>query len=123
MEKWLAQVEAQMIQSMRDICMEAISAYFSASRSDWLLNWPGQVVICGSSVHWTAEVAIAIEEDALPVRLTVLLSRLQADKNNTKKMDRFCMMSFVYILNDHSLSFITKFTIFTFYLIVFSLIE
>nr|CAD7197449.1 unnamed protein product [Timema douglasi] len=65
-EKWLAQVEEQMVQSMKDTCMEAIQAYFSTAKNKWLLDWPGQIVICAECVHWTAEVAQAIEDSTLP---------------------------------------------------------
>nr|CAD7398221.1 unnamed protein product [Timema cristinae] len=64
-EKWLAQVEEQMVQSMKDTCMEAIQAYFSTAKNKWLLDWPGQIVICAECVHWTAEVAQAIEDSNL----------------------------------------------------------
>ncbi|CAG2054352.1 unnamed protein product [Timema podura] len=65
-EKWLAQVEEQMVQSMKDTCVEAIQAYFSTAKNKWLLDWPGQIVICAECVHWTAEVAQAIEDSTLP---------------------------------------------------------
>lgn len=36
-------------------------------RKEWVLQWPGQVVICASSIFWTKEVAEAIENNTLPV--------------------------------------------------------
>lgn len=36
-------------------------------RKEWVLQWPGQVVICASSIFWTKEVAEAIENNSLPV--------------------------------------------------------
>lgn len=72
-EKWLSQVESLMIQSVRDICMEAVSAYVNSAREVWVLSWPGQVVICGSSIHWTAEVSEAIEGKTLEVYYCHLL--------------------------------------------------
>lgn len=38
------------------------------SRDQWVLQWPGQVVICVSSIFWTQEVSAALEERTLPVR-------------------------------------------------------
>jgi dynein heavy chain len=66
-EKWLSQVEQQMVQSVKDSCMMAVKDYFESPRSKWLLKWPGQVVICGNCIHWTAEVSEAIEKRRLPV--------------------------------------------------------
>lgn len=42
-EKWLVLVEKIMIQSMKDITTEAVVAYETMDRADWLLNFPGQV--------------------------------------------------------------------------------
>lgn len=67
MEKWLQQVEELMVASLRDVCNAAIKAYLTVQRYNWVLDWPGMIVLCASSVHWTAEVAEAIEIHALKV--------------------------------------------------------
>lgn len=36
-------------------------------RNAWVLQWPGQVVICVSSIFWTREVSEALVEDTLTV--------------------------------------------------------
>lgn len=36
-------------------------------RKKWVLQWPGQVVICASSIFWTSEVSEAIETNTLHV--------------------------------------------------------
>jgi dynein heavy chain len=66
-EKWLSQVEQEMVLSVKDSCMMAMQDYFKSPRSKWLLKWPGQVVICGNFIHWTAEVSEAMENGKLPV--------------------------------------------------------
>lgn len=38
-------------------------------RKKWVLQWPGQVVICASSIFWTTEVSEAIVNNTLPVSL------------------------------------------------------
>lgn len=38
-------------------------------RKKWVLQWPGQVVICASSIFWTTEVSEAIVSNTLPVSL------------------------------------------------------
>ncbi|GAA6101091.1 dynein axonemal heavy chain 3, partial [Tachysurus ichikawai] len=35
-------------------------------RKKWVLQWPGQVVICASSIFWTSEVSNAIQNNTLP---------------------------------------------------------
>ncbi|CAF5056665.1 unnamed protein product, partial [Rotaria socialis] len=55
-EKWLIQVEDQMLLSIRMIIKESLVAYATRDRKQWVLEWPGQVVICSSQVYWTKEV-------------------------------------------------------------------
>ncbi|XP_052759353.1 dynein axonemal heavy chain 3 [Galleria mellonella] len=65
-EKWLQQLEQQMIVSLRDVATEAVGAYPISKREEWVLNWPGQIVQAGSCVQYTAEVIEAIETNSLP---------------------------------------------------------
>ena len=64
-EKWLIQVEDQMLLSIRMIIKEALAAYETRERKQWVLEWPGQVVICASQVYWTNEVEEAIVNNNL----------------------------------------------------------
>lgn len=57
-EKWLCQVEELMRVSLRDIAQDSIIAYFNDVREEWIVSWPGQIVLCGSQVHWTSEVTV-----------------------------------------------------------------
>ena len=61
-EKWLLQVEKQMIQSLRDIMSKGVKAYHESELQEWITKWPGQVVSCARSINWTAEVSDAIEK-------------------------------------------------------------
>ncbi|EZA46954.1 Dynein heavy chain 3, axonemal [Ooceraea biroi] len=61
-ERWLCQVEELMVISLRDIAEESIIAYFDAEREEWVLSWPGQIVICSSQIHWTSEVYESFED-------------------------------------------------------------
>ncbi|PAA63386.1 hypothetical protein BOX15_Mlig017039g2 [Macrostomum lignano] len=69
-EKWLLQVEDVMINSVRKVIIESVMAYPSdlnfkpknmQPRRQWVLDWPGQVVLCVSSIYWTSEVAQAMK--------------------------------------------------------------
>ncbi|XP_076997717.1 dynein axonemal heavy chain 3 [Tamandua tetradactyla] len=65
-EKWLQQVEQMMLASMREVIKLGIEAYTKVPRNLWVLEWPGQVVICVSSIFWTQEVSQALAEKTLP---------------------------------------------------------
>lgn len=67
MEKWLLKVEETMKSSLTDICRDAVEAYSQSVRVNWVLTWPGMIVICGSCVHWTTEVSVAFEDNSLGV--------------------------------------------------------
>ncbi|XP_015175416.1 PREDICTED: dynein heavy chain 3, axonemal [Polistes dominula] len=60
-ERWLCQVEELMIASLRDIAEESIISYFESVREEWILSWPGQIIICCSQIHWTNEVCESFE--------------------------------------------------------------
>ncbi|XP_072798825.1 dynein axonemal heavy chain 3 isoform X1 [Vicugna pacos] len=65
-EKWLQQVEEMMLASTREVIRLGIEAYVQVPRNQWVLQWPGQVVICVSSIFWTQEVSQALVEKTLP---------------------------------------------------------
>uniref|UniRef100_A0A8C5C8I2 Dynein axonemal heavy chain 7 n=1 Tax=Gadus morhua TaxID=8049 RepID=A0A8C5C8I2_GADMO len=62
-EKWLLQVENMMLRSVRDVSHQGLLQY--VPRKDWVLRWPGQVVICASSIFWTSEVSEALQSNGL----------------------------------------------------------
>ena len=53
-----------------------------SARTDWVLKWPGQLVIAGCQTYWTTEITEALEQKALKPAYDVLLSqvRLEAPK-------------------------------------------
>ena len=59
-EVWLLEVEEQMRGALHKVAGEAIEAYVGEERSKWILEWPGQLVLNCSQVHWTSEVNEAI---------------------------------------------------------------
>ncbi|NXW95358.1 DYH3 protein, partial [Alopecoenas beccarii] len=64
-EKWLLQVEEMMLASVRQVIKDGIRGYIEVPRKMWVLQWPGQVVICVSSIYWTEEVSEAIRQGTL----------------------------------------------------------
>ncbi|RZF36882.1 hypothetical protein LSTR_LSTR004570 [Laodelphax striatellus] len=75
-EKWLLQVEELMIASIRDVCWGAVAAYMNLPRTQWALDWPGMVILCASSVHWTTEVTNAIEQKEMSKYLNTCNSQI-----------------------------------------------
>ncbi|XP_039551458.1 dynein heavy chain 12, axonemal [Passer montanus] len=55
-EKWLIQVEDVMLKTVRDVIARSRVAYLETERKRWVLEWPGQVVLCVSQMYWTSEV-------------------------------------------------------------------
>ena len=65
-EKWLLQVEKQMIKSLRDIISKAVPDYLKHDLGKWVTNWPGQAILAARSINWTAETTTSITENTLP---------------------------------------------------------
>ncbi|XP_077435277.1 dynein axonemal heavy chain 7 isoform X3 [Vanacampus margaritifer] len=60
-EKWLLELENDMLASLHKVVGEAIVAYPKALRIDWVRSWPGQAVLCVSQVYWTKDIHDAIK--------------------------------------------------------------
>ncbi|XP_073667291.1 dynein axonemal heavy chain 1 [Tursiops truncatus] len=78
-EDWLREVEHSMKASVRDIIERAIKAYPTILRTQWVLNWPGQVTIAGCQTYWTMEVEEALEASNLSTQLFPQLARQLSD--------------------------------------------
>jgi len=53
-----------------------IDFVFQRPRTEWVLNWPGQLVIAGCQTYWTAEVSEALEKADLRSYISVLLTQV-----------------------------------------------
>lgn len=49
-------VERSMKDSLQSVLNDACGAYAKSKRTEWVQSWPGQIVLAGSAIHWTAEV-------------------------------------------------------------------
>ncbi len=60
-EFWMGDVEKMMTTSVRHVLDFSVVDYKERPRNDWIISHPGQCVLNGSQVHWTAEVESAIK--------------------------------------------------------------
>lgn len=59
-EKWLVDLEISMKVTVREIIDKALIAYTNTERQEWVIQWPGQVILAVSCTRWTSEVTQAI---------------------------------------------------------------
>ena len=67
--------------SLKTVTKEAFEAYVTTDRVPWIVFWPGQVVLCISSMYWTSEMGAAIRADDLMAYERKCTSQLQAIVN------------------------------------------
>jgi Dynein heavy chain, N-terminal region 2 len=52
-ERWLLKAEGVMKRTLHKLAGNALRAYAQNERSQWILQWPGQLVLNCSQVYWT----------------------------------------------------------------------
>ncbi|XP_018571400.1 dynein heavy chain 12, axonemal [Anoplophora glabripennis] len=62
-EKWLIQVENQMVVSVNDQILKSYKFYLVTPRCLWIQKWPGQIILCVSQMHWTYDVHKALNRE------------------------------------------------------------
>ena len=62
--------------SLQEVMSEAVTAYPQNPRTDWVLSWPGQVVLASSIIYWTKEVTQVGQEMILAVNKVYDKSKL-----------------------------------------------
>ena len=60
---------------------------FKIDRTEWVLSWPGQVVIAGCQIHWTMEVTEALENNQLPQLQDNLLKQVSVKLSLNNKIN------------------------------------
>ncbi|TKS70983.1 Dynein heavy chain 1, axonemal [Collichthys lucidus] len=101
-EDWLRDVEKSMKATLRDNIDRSVKVYPEQPRAEWVLSWPGQVVIAGCQVFWTTEVSEALEQGDLANRLypqlqTQLGDLVQLVRGRLSKMQRAVMSALIVI--------------------------
>jgi dynein heavy chain len=75
-EDWMCEIERVMKESIRVIIRDALADYLVRPRTEWVLAWPGQVVICGGQYYWTQAVSKALDEKRIEDYHRVQLAEL-----------------------------------------------
>ena len=52
-EKWLLEVEGGMFDAIHDVTGRGIVDYANKPRCEWVLEWPGMVVLVVTAIYWT----------------------------------------------------------------------
>ena len=71
--------------SLQQVMCQAVAAYNSTSRCEWVTAWPGQIVLAASIVHWTVEV---IQSMAMTGGMDLYHSKCNSQIDDTVKMVR-----------------------------------
>nr|XP_061814136.1 dynein axonemal heavy chain 1-like [Nerophis lumbriciformis] len=101
-EDWLRLVEKSMTATVRDYIERSLKVYPEKPREEWVLSWPGQVVIAGCQVYWTAEVSEALEQGDLADRLFPQLQKQLGNlvalvRGGVSKMQRAVLSALIVI--------------------------
>jgi dynein heavy chain len=76
-EEWLLCLEMEMKATLRGLLKEAIRDHTKRPREEWVLRWPGQLVIAASQSFFTQDVSNAIAAGELQKMHTKQLSSLE----------------------------------------------
>jgi dynein heavy chain len=63
-EKWLLQTEEAMFEGVKAQTSQGLAAFAGMAREQWVLEWPGMVVLLVTCIAWTTGVQGAIEKSA-----------------------------------------------------------
>ncbi|XP_030276430.1 dynein heavy chain 1, axonemal [Sparus aurata] len=111
-EDWLRDVETSMKATLRNNIDRSLRVYPEQPHAEWVLSWPGQVVIAGCQVFWTAEVSEALEQGNLANRLypqlqTQLGDLVQLVRGGLSKMQQ-AVLSALIVIEVHAKDVVAK---------------
>uniref|UniRef100_A0A2C9JUK5 Dynein axonemal heavy chain 7 n=1 Tax=Biomphalaria glabrata TaxID=6526 RepID=A0A2C9JUK5_BIOGL len=79
-EKWLLELETDMVTSIRAVIFEALEAYVKEVRTHWVRSWPGQAVLGVGQTYWTTYVTDAIIQGPYALENYLKLNHTQIDE-------------------------------------------
>ena len=72
-EKWLLELQDDMVKSIRKVIAESLEAYKEEPRTQWVLKWPGQAVLCVTQKYWTDSVTTALATGPKVIMRSIIL--------------------------------------------------
>eukprot|EP00049_Salpingoeca_infusionum_P016530 m.339145 g.339145 ORF g.339145 m.339145 type:complete len:4022 (-) comp16092_c0_seq1:259-12324(-) len=85
-EKWLLQLENIMHSSITGIMADGLKSYPECKRTDWIQEWPGQIVLAVTQKFWTANMHACIT--AGPAAMQKYLEECNSDINDVVELVR-----------------------------------
>lgn len=76
-----------MVESVRECCQQGVITYPQHPREQWVLQWPGQVVLVVTAIYWTQDVATAIAS-CQPGQLQVCADRCTSQLSDVVNLVR-----------------------------------
>jgi len=55
-EKWMLEIEKVMRLSLKMLTQQSLAAYYTTPRTEWVAQWPGQVILAVDQIDWTVGV-------------------------------------------------------------------
>ncbi|XP_049940877.1 dynein axonemal heavy chain 1-like, partial [Schistocerca serialis cubense] len=100
-EDWLLKVEEIMKNTVRLTLGASLKEINEKDRNQWVLEWPGQVVIAGSQTHWTEGVEKSVLKNCLEDYYGSMLKQLdglrQLVKGPLKRIERQVLSALIVI--------------------------
>ncbi|BHF69813.1 Dynein heavy chain 1, axonemal [Sparganum proliferum] len=103
-EEWMSEIENLMRLSVRTVIGKALKAYPQTPRTEWVLQWPGQVVIAGCQTYWTSEVSDSLsrpDSGGLKALFPFLLNQLDGLRTTVRgdltKIGRMTLSALIVI--------------------------
>lgn len=59
----MLEIESQMRKTLAELTRDSLAEYYKIKRSDWVRNWPGQIVLAVDQTDWTTGVENAIPKE------------------------------------------------------------
>jgi dynein heavy chain len=112
-EKWLLELEDDMVKSLHDIIKKALDAYLNTKRVEWVVSWPGQAVLCVAQKYWTAYVHDSMKKGPQAMKEYLEVNNAQIDdivalvRGKLSKQNRTTLGALV-VLDVHSRDVLEK---------------